>query len=300
MVEHITMKSESTTADETSRLVETMAFELFHLVQTFEYWRFAAHIIFFIATIISLITTGYVVYVMTVIGLISGITAFVLRLLANRHNFLGHSLHRIAMLAKAYCMNSDQFDVAYLFSKVPIRIHKNCAKKVKSSDPSGEYTLPANGDGTSPLRWMIQENAFFNATLYAACAEKAQKILWFIIILVLLCTFLIIPIADGQAKDVLLRCVLAIFSLAILYDQAEQCANWKFASRLMLDLENELARFKTVPEHRVMLLFSNYQIIILGAPAIEKKIYQRNRDKLNVGWRQRAAALQNDWRHHEL
>ncbi|MBE9136184.1 hypothetical protein IQ254_03030 [Nodosilinea sp. LEGE 07088] len=294
------MKSESTTADESSRLVETIAFELFGTVQTFERWRFDAHIIFFTATIISLITTGYVVYVMTVISLISGVTAFVLRLLANRHNFLGHSLHRIAMLAKAYSMNSDQFDASYLFSKVPVKIHKNCAQKVRSVSASGEYTLPNSGDGTSQLRWMIQENAFFNATLYAACAEKAQKTLWFIIILVLLCTFLIVPLADGQGKDVLLRGVLAIFSVTILYDQAEQCANWKFASRLMLDLENELARFKTVPEHRVLLLFSNYQIVILGAPAIEEKIYQRNRDKLNFGWKHRAAALQNDWGHNDL
>ena len=252
------------------------------------------------ATIISLVATGYVVYVMMLIGLISGILAFMLLLLANQRNFLGHSLHRIAMLAKAYCMNTNQFDVAYLFSKVPTRIYKNCTEKVKSADPSGEYTLPTSGDGASELRWMIQENAFFNSTLYAACAAKAQKILWLTIILVLLCTFLIIPIADGQAKDVLLRCVLAIFSLAILYDQAEQFANWQFASRQMLDLENELARFKTVPEHRVMLLFSNYQIVILGAPAIEKRIYQKNRDKLNVGWRQRAAALQNDWWNDEL
>jgi len=294
------MKSESTTADETSRLVETIAFALFHSVQTFERWRFIAHVIFFIATITSLMTTGYVVYVTTIVGLISGITAFILRLLANRHNFLGHSLHRIAMLAKAYCMNSDQFDVAYLFSKVPTRIHKTCTEKVKSADPSGEYTLPVNGNGASQLRWMIQENAFFNAALYAACAEKAQKILWIIIILVLLCTFLLIPIVDGQAKDVLLSFVLAIFSLAILYDQAEQCVNWQFASRLMLDLENELARFKAVPEHRVMLLFSNYQVIILGTPAIEKEIYQQNRDKLNIGWRQRAAMFQNDWGHNEL
>lgn len=293
------MKSVSTTSDETSRLVETIAFELFHSVQFFERWRFGSHIIFFITTITLLVTSGYVGYLTIIVALISGIVSFILRLLASRYNFLAHSLHRIAMLTKAYCMKSDQFDVAYLFSKVPTKIHKICAEKVKSADPSGEYTLPTNGNGSVQLRWMIQENAFFNTALYAACADKAQKILWVTIILVLLCTFLIIPVADGQTKDIFLRGVLAIFSWAILYEQVEQCTNWRFASQLMLDIENELARFKAVPEHRVMLLFSNYQIVIFSTPAIEKEIYERNRDKLNIGWRQRAATLQNDWGHNE-
>jgi len=280
---------------ETSRLVEAIAFELFHSVQTFERWRFTAHIVFFITTIISLLGTGYFVYVTTIIALLAGMIAFVLRLFANRQNALGHSLHRIAMLAKAYRMNGDQFDVAYLLSKVPTRIHGIGTEKVKPTNPSGEYSLPANGSGGTQLRWMIQENAFFNATLYDLCADKAQKILVIIIILVLLCTFLLVPVANDQAKDLLLRVVLNIFSLTILYDQAEQWMSWRTASRLMLDLENELARFKTVPEHRVMLLFSNYQVAICGTPAIESEIYQKNRDKLNVGWKQRVTTLQEEW-----
>lgn len=278
-----------------SRLVEAIAFELFHSVQTLDRWRFIAHIIFFITTITSLLGTGYFVYVTTIVAFFAGAIAFALRLFANRQNALGHSLHRIAMIAKAYRMSGDQFDVAYLLSKVPTRIHRIGAEKAKSATPSGKYLLPANGNGVEQLRWMIQENAFFNAILYDACADKAQKTLLITIILVLLCTFLLIPVADGHAKDLLIRVVLTIFSLTILYDQFEQWMSWRLSSRLMIDLENELARFKTVPDHRVMLLFSNYQVAICGTPAIAPKIYQQNRDKLNIGWNQRVATLHKDW-----
>jgi hypothetical protein len=278
-----------------SQLVEAIASELFRLVQTLELWRFISHIVFFITAITSLLGTGYFIYVTTILALFAGVIAFALRLFANRYNTLGHSLHRIAMLSKAYRMNSDKFDVSYLLTKVPPRVYEIGVKEAKSSKLSSEYSLPTNGNEVEKLRWMIQENAFFNNTLYDACADKAQRILLIVIILVLLCTFLLIPIADGQAKDFLLRATITFFSLTILYDQFEQWMSWRVASRLMLDLENELARFETVPDHRVMLLFSNYQVAICGTPAIEPGIYQKNRDKLNIGWEQRVATLKRDW-----
>lgn len=276
-------------------LAESSAFELFKVVQTLEYWRFISNIIFFITAIISLFTVDYVLYITTIIALLASVSAFACRLIANQRNRLGHSLHRIAMLAKAYRINTEHFDVAYLLSKIPPKLHHVALKATGSTSPSGEYTSPTEETGANLLRWMIQENAFFNTALYDACADRALRTLLAFTVCFVLLILLIIPITDGAIEYMALRIFLVVLSVTILYDQVERWAEWKFASQVMLDLENELARMKTIPEHRILLLFSNYQVIISRTPEIESAIYQDNRNKLNDGWNQRKATLQQEW-----
>ncbi len=277
------------------RLIESTAFALFKSVQKLERWRFLAHIIFFAAAITSIYTVSYSLYFITVIAFVAGTSAFVFRLLGNRRNVLGHSLHRISMLAKAYQMNGYHFDVAYLLSKVPPKLHSLAVKNSKTVDPSGKYATPTEEAGANRLRWMIQENAFFNAALYGACAERTLRTAFATTAMVVILLLLMIPMIDGQIEYMVLRVVFMILSLSILYDQIERWANWKVASQVMIDLENELSRFQTAPEHRVLLLFSNYQVAICGSQAISPNVYDDNHDKLNGGWKQRIATLNEEW-----
>ena len=283
------------TGSEMLSLAESAAFELFRTVQTLERWRLIAHILFFITAIISLFTTNYILYLVSVIALITSTIAFLFRLIANHRNILGHSLHRISMLAKAYRISGDYFDVAYLLPKIPSKLHRAALKAAKSTNSSGSYTSPTSEPGAELLRWMIQENAYFNAALYDACADRALRNLFIFTIFFLLLVLLIIPITDGAIEYMTLRIILVILSLAVLYEQVERWAAWRFASRVMRDLENELARFKTVPEHRILLLFSNYQVVICSTPEIDKTVYEDNRKKLNSGWQQREATLHKEW-----
>lgn len=277
------------------QLVEACAFALFGSAQQLERFRLFANIAVCIAAALSLIAAGYALYLTAIIAFVACGVAAVLRLLANRRLVLGHSLHRISMLAKAYRMNEDCFDVGYLLSKVPARIHSLSVEAAHSPDPSGNYSSPTDDAGPSRLRWMIQENAFFNASLYDECADHVLRLISAPIALLALFALVALPVVGGATASVALRAVLAVLSLAILYDQIERWASWRAASRIMLDLENELARFKSVPDHRVLLMFSNYQVAISGSPAVEPRIYRRNRDKLNAGWKQRVATLNREW-----
>ena len=282
-------------ASHSYRKIEATAFALFKSAQALEKFRFIANIIFLATALMSLFIDGYFLYSIAIVALGSGAASFFFRLFANRRNIVGYSLHRVTMLAKAYRLNGDHFDIGYLLSKVPTRIYNNAVDAAQSDDPSGEYAAPVDDSGASRLRWMIQENAFFNAALYDACADKALRFLLGSTVVLLLCALFVIPLADGKTEYMVLRVVLILLSLAIVYDQIERCSNWRVASKVMTDLENELARFKNVPDYRVLLLFSNYHVTISGAHEILPSIYEQNRNKLNDGWRHRLATLQGEW-----
>ena len=282
-------------SQQSRKQIEATAFALFESSQILEFRRYIAHIIFLVTALASLFAEGYVLYTIAVLASIAGTLAFACRILANARNNLGFALHRIAMLAKAYHMKGEEFDVAHLFSKVPSKIHKKVRDSLSIDDPSGQYSSPIEDSGPTRLRWMIQENAYFNATLYDACADRALKILVGACALLLLCVLLVIPMADGQAEYVLLRIVLLLLSFSIVYDLVERYAGWRVASKVMLDLENELARFKEVPEYRVLLIFSTYHVAIASAHEISSSIYEHNRDKLNDGWQLRLSSLRREW-----
>jgi hypothetical protein len=239
---------------EIARLAEAAAFAMFGSAQRLERYRRIAQVAFFISAMVSLFTAGYFLYFAAIIGFAMGAGAFALKLIAQRRKVLAHSLHRVSMLAKAFQLPDDSFDVGYLLSKVPSRIHLAAVEAAKKEDPSGEYALQSEETGAERLRWMIQENAFFNATLFEVCADRVLRLIAAPAALILLFLLLTLPVVGGDIAYVVLRIVMAMLSLAILYDQIERWSSWRAASRLMLDLENELARFRTVPNHRVLLL----------------------------------------------
>ena len=180
------------------------------------------------------------------------------------------------MLVKAFRISPDEFDLAYLMSRVSPSMHKDVQEQAAHHDPSGDYAAPGISDGSSRLRWMIQENAYFNAGLYELCAQKALRVFLTIAVAVLVVAFLVIPVAGRQSEYIVPRLFLIILSLAALYDQIERWATWRYSSRIMLHLEHELARLRTVPNHRILLTFSNYHITISSSRDIDPRVYKLN------------------------
>lgn len=101
---------------------------------------------------------------------------------------------------------------------------------------------------------------------------------------------------DGETEYLVLRIVLVLLSLAVFYAQIERWASWKTASRTMFELENELARFKDLPDHRTLLLFCNYQVAICNSSEIEPNVYHKHHKRLNLGWQKRVATLIEEWK----
>lgn len=284
-----------TSGFETREKVEKAAFYLFSVEQNLQSRKSVVQAIFFFSALTSLFTNNYVLYITAVIAFIASAASFSFRFIANRKKTLGHLLHRTSILAKAYEISDDSFDTAYLLSSIPTSLNRFIPKSIGKMKVSGTYKLPPNQIGSSKLRWMIQENAFFNTTLYGACANQAIRKLVIFTGLFLLLIFLILPITDGVTEYIILRIILVTLSLDILYDQIDQCLSWSYASKSMQEIENELARLKTVPEHRILLLFSNYQVIISSTPAIKEDVYVDNEERLNNGWEQRQATLSREW-----
>lgn len=241
---------------------------------------------------LSLFLDGYLLYVAGVLAVLAGLGEFVSRILANRRHALGLSIKRVAMLALAYKMNCEDFDVAYLLSKVPSSIHSRIAKRVDDTGESNTYVIP---DESDRLRWMIQENAYFNTALYHACADKAFRVIVVTPVFALLPLLFLIPLADNGIQNLIMRAFLLMFSFTFVHDQVLAWTNWRMASKVMLDLENELARMRVVPAHRTLLIFSSYQVVISTAQSIPVKVYAENQAKLNDGWRHRVATLQREW-----
>ena len=280
-------------ATELARPIEAASFALLRSVQTLERCRLLAHAIVFGMALLSLFVSGYAVYVAAIVAVISQGAAFTARLIANHQSSIAHSLLRVSMLIKAFRISPDQFDLAYLMSRISPSMQKEA--QAPHHDPSGDYAAPETDDGPSRLRWMIQENAYFNNVLYELCAEKALRIILTTTVALVVFAFLLFPLAGSQSEYIVPRVFIIILSVAALYDQIECWATWRDSSRVMLHLEQELARLRTVPNHRILLTFSNYHITISASPAIDRRVYELNRDKLNASWKQRMATLRNEW-----
>ena len=279
----------------TAPSVGAAASKLFGSAEELERWRLWANIAVLVVALFSMCVRGYLLYAAAIAGFVVGFAAFALRLLANRRKALAHRFQRVDMLARAYDIAESCFDVGYLLSELPPSVYRAAVEAGNSPVRSSEYAPLAAKPGNERLRWLIQENAYFNYILYRACGDRALRLISAPIALVLLCMFIALPVIGGEVAYVVLRVIFAVLSFVVLQDQADRCARWQAAARVMYDLENELAQLRTLPDHRVLLLFSNYQVTISASPGILQSIYRQNDEKLNSAWQHRVASLQKSW-----
>jgi len=236
---------------------------LFDESKYYDKWHEVFHFGILSTMVVSIFTEGLFLYVIGVIGLLAQIGLFISKYFSDRSQSLAHHLQRISMLNNAFENKSHDFDVSQIKGKISLRAHKIVKAKMDKKDDSTEYNPPSATTGLTKLKFMIQENAYWNHHLFEICSRKGWMKFYLFLGAVITAILLSMTVTSGITSDPnysVPRLALIFLSFLRIWEELEKVLIWQGSSQTMFSIDSSLNSFEESDAESAMLIFSEYNI----------------------------------------
>ncbi|PZN81185.1 MAG: hypothetical protein DM484_08760 [Candidatus Methylumidiphilus alinenensis] len=251
--------------------------------------------IFSIFTVIFLLfavfANGYFLYSSSLLAIFCQLISWYWSYRAKNSYMLAHDLQKIAMLEKAYGEVPSVFDLSHQKANISLWVSKLVKNNINKQDNPIKYSIKDETSSESKLISMLQENSYFNHHLYEKCFIRYRAFLLIFFSLVLIIPLFMIPVLANDPNYSLPRLAFVVLSWSIIFESMETTLNYRFAAKVMLELDNQFSRIKKDNNPAMLDLFSKYDMAKRMCPPISERIYKKYRDILNEGWNRRNLKL---------
>ena len=239
-------------------------------------------------------------YLLLFVAIIHIVTEY-LKNRINRANMLAFKFDKLLILNSAYDKVTSNFELANLKTESLVfdKKLKECLYK-KSSTINADFNIKDFSNPNRRLLSMLQENAFWNHTLYKEMYLKKRSIVFYWIFIPLFILILILPALINlyilsiptppteptNFFNAPYKIIFVLLSFGLLYEFVDEMLNYNRASKEMLELDNEITRIyeKVDNTDSAMSLLVKYHYTKALCPYISDDVYERNKDGLNKAW----------------
>ncbi len=236
----------------------------------------------------SIFAHGYHLYAAAIAALLFQILSWYLKKRAENTRYLANEFQKISMLYRAYGRIPSEFQLSHLKALVSPTISSKVEKKKENDDPGAEYNL---GDIENPrdiLMSMIHENSYWNHHLYKSVFIALFGGISAVILVIVATSLFALPLIKIDPEYTVPRLAFTFLSFSLIYEVLEKAVHSYSASKIMLEIDNELTRSKKdITEEHLLKLFNQYCDIKESAPDVPFFIYKSNKNRLNSGWKSR-------------
>ena len=241
-------------------------------------------------------TNGFIVYALTVVGVIIQIWVYANKKIQKNYEILAHKIEEYSMIYTVYKKDTFNFEVSHIIGNFKPKLHKLVVDSPDNPE-SSHYLAPEQAPNR--LIWMVQENSFWNTHLFRYSYQKSliRIIIIFILTMVaFLCSIALLSKYGGiiDVNFLFPRTILLILTANFLWNELDKVVLWYSASENMLEIDNSVARQKDFSQDYGLHIFAYYNVIKTIAPPIEEKLYKKHEAKINLAWSARFNQLYND------
>lgn len=242
-------------------------------------------VLLLIATMLATLTSGRWLYFSLAMAVLLQVILWHRKNNEKKLREAAHNLQKIAMLQEAFGNQNTNYDVSSILRMIDNKITKLARDKEKKQGKSYQYNIPQSNSGIGVLSKMIQENSYWNFCLWRSAYEKAKIRLVFYISLLILMTFILIPIVSDSLDEYLLKFILVILSSVYLWEKVEENFHWKKSSTQMEYIETRIeASSSSITEDFILYIFSEYTHMKSTTPPTPKNIYDEEQEIINYNW----------------
>ncbi|NTW72722.1 MAG: hypothetical protein HGA49_10860 [Eubacteriaceae bacterium] len=207
-----------------------------------------------------------------------------------RNKSIALELSRIEILILACGLEGFERRMSDLIGNANRRIRLHVNKKNNSIDKYYNAVDLLGEDCGMKLKLMVQENAYWNHFLFQKCAE--DKLITFggvfIIFFIGLLFTAYQKITFGYSY---FDFIVVLFSFAAIWRCYSEYFKYRDASKKMRSCDDILSSGCLLDERSLLLIFSEYNIILTCTGDIKQKIYEKYSRQLNDGWNSRLAVV---------
>lgn len=247
-------------------------------------------ILTFAVSVGAIFISGKYAYLAVLAALITQSSSWGMRIHAGRQQAAGDEGRMRGLLIDALGSTTEYIDLTNLIHRLTPHARERVASSVDNA-----YFASKAPHGISRLRDHLQENAFWGTHQYEAAATQYTKFLTGFIALGVIVALLAIPFAPRDQSLVLARVLATALSFGAALTQANEIIAWRSAKSRIEMVDRRLETLSLVPErdlrvHRTEALFAvfgDYCVATAVSPPIPRRIYLRERDRLNRLWKER-------------
>lgn len=236
----------------------------------------------------SVFACGYFLYAATIAAFLFQIVSWYLKTKVGNIRYLANEFQKISMLYRAYGKIPSEFQLSHLKALVGEKIASKVEKKKEKDEMGAEYNLESSENSREILMSMIHENSFWNHHLYKSVFIFLLGGISLVILGLIVTSLFALPLIKIDPEYTIPRLAFTFLSFSLVYEVLEKAANSYHSSKIMLEIDNELARTKKeISEEHLLKLFNQYCDIKESAPDVPSFVYKSNRSRLNSGWSSR-------------
>ena len=263
---------------------------LFSQSNRFYYIRYGLLTITIACLLYSVFAHGYYLYVVTISALLLQIISWSLKVKIESIRYVANEFQKIDILCRSYGKVPSDFQLSHLKAMVSKKIFSEVdeKKKKKNDNVDTEYHSENIKNPREKLFSIIHENCYWNHYLYRHVFSFFTIGISIVLLGFILTSFFAFPLIKLDPEYTIPRLAFTLLSLFLVYEILEKAQGSYHASRIMLELDNELTRSrKNISEEKLLKIFSQYCDTKESAPDIPNFLYKSNKDKLNDGWKSR-------------
>lgn len=236
---------------------------------------------------------GYLLYAITIVGLLTQVGSFIIKYRQKQNEMIAHKLQEYAMLYTTFRKSTFNFDISQIKGTIANEIHKKVTEQ-ENPPESSDYLIDETSKNA--LLLMIQENAFWNYHLFTASFWNAIQ--FFIIPITGIVLFILFALVGNtswvDAEYFGPRILIAVLAANIFFNQIDEILKWHNGAKGMLELDNMIARDGDKGDDFWLHIFAKYNILKTSTPLVSNRLYSQNREKLNSAWKTRFLFLYGD------
>lgn len=244
----------------------------------------------FAATALTIFVAGAAAYVLAVAVLTAQLGTWALGSRARRQQATGDQCRMRALLLDALGPTGARVDYGNLLRRISPEVRQQSAAV---ADPN--YYASTAAPGLLRLREHLQENAFWNKSLYDSAADARLRAVVALGIAAGGVVLVAIPLAPRDQALLAARVLVVALSFFATLDQIREIGTWRSASDAIGQVDQRLETLTACspgelmgPQaHSFLAAYGDYCAISSATPPIPKYLYLKHRDHLNVIWRER-------------
>ncbi len=245
------------------------------------YYKSLVHFMTFAAASVSIVASGWNLYVLAIVALGSETICWFLGLSASNKKSLGQELLRLNILKQSFGSEMP-IDTAYLKMKVSASEYK-AASKFENPD----YYSTKHENPKQRLLNILQESCFWSQHLYLACRDRSIKISVGVassILLIIACSISLVELDDNYTAP---RLAILFLTFLPLWDGISRAISFNLAASRLTIIDHRMES-SISDEASVLAIFADYNVITSSTPLIPQGIYEKNSSKLNELWSERS------------
>lgn len=261
---------------------------LFKQSNSIEYVRYVLLATTIMCLSCSIYAHGYQLYAATIAALLFQAISWSLKTRADNIRYLANEFQQISMLYRAYGRIPSEFQLSHLKALVNEKISSEVEKKNEQNERGAEYNLKSSQTAREILLSMIHENSYWNHHLYKSIFLILIGGLSVTLAGLVIASLFALPLIKIDPEYTVPRLAFMFLSFSLIYEVLEKAIRSYLSSKIMLEIDNELARSRRdISEEHLLKIFNQYCNIKGTAPNVPYFLYKSSRGRLNAGWNSR-------------